>query len=131
MATLFPDAMDDPRVITAQTRVNTEFLQTLDDQLQGLGRGVVGLTSNVNYGSAIVTVADAGTTLVSEADSSKRLIRLIGTLTAARAVQLAERDIGYEWVVYNGCNYDVDVSSGGNTPATVPSGDTVRLVVMP
>jgi len=131
VATSFPDAMDDPRVITAATRVNVDFLQTLDDQLQGLGRGVVGLTSNVNYGSAIVTVADAGTTQVSEADSSKRLIRLIGTLTAARAVQLAERDVGYEWVVTNGCNYDVAVSSGSSSATTVPAGDTVRLMVMP
>lgn len=131
MATEFPDAMDDPRVITAATRVNVDFLQTLDDQLQGLGRGVVGLTGNVNYGSAIVTVADAGTTQVSEADSSKRLIRLIGTLTAARAVQLAERNVGYEWVVTNGCNYDVDVSSGSSSATTVPSGDTVTLTVMP
>lgn len=131
MATSFPDAMDDPRVITAQTRVNVDFLQTLDDQLQGLGRGIVGLTTNVNYGSAIVTVADAGTTQVSEADSSKRLIRLIGTLTAARAVQLAERDVGYEWVVTNVCNYDVDVSSGSSSATTVPAGDTVRLMVMP
>ena len=44
MATEFPDAMDDPRVITAQTRVNADLLQSLDDQIQGLGRGVVGLT---------------------------------------------------------------------------------------
>lgn len=131
MATKFPDAMDDPRVITAQTRVNADLLQSLDDQIQGLGRGVVGLTSNVNYGSTIVTVADAGTTTVSEADSSKRLIRLIGTLTAARAVQLAKRPIGYLWTVTNGCNYSVDVSSGSSAATSVAAGDTVDIMVMP
>ena len=131
MATEFPDAMDDPRVITAQTRVNADLLQTLDDQIQGLGRGVVGLTGNVNYGSVIITVADAGTTQVSEADSSKRLIRLIGTLTAARAVQLAERPIGYLWTVTNGCNYSVDVSSGSSSATSVAAGDTVDIMIMP
>lgn len=79
-------------------------------------------------GLATITIADtAAATQATEAETAKRRLKLTGTLTAARALTLASRSAGAEWVIENACNYDVAVSCGSSSSITIPAGDTMTV----
>lgn len=86
------------------------------------------------YGKAVsVAIADSSsTTQISEADTAALLITLEGgTLTAARAGRLAQRQDGALWYVRNNYTFDVDISCGASDPVTVPAGEIIAILLEP
>lgn len=83
--------------------------------------------------SVSVAIADSSaTTQISEADTAALLITLEGgTLTAARACRLAQRQNGAFWYVRNNYTFDVDISCGTSDPITVPAGELMPILLEP
>lgn len=83
--------------------------------------------------SVTVAIADSSsTTQISEADTAALLITLEGgTLTAARAGRLAQRQDGALWYVRNNYTFDVDITCGSSDPITVPAGELMMILLEP
>lgn len=48
MATQFPDAQDAPRVVDADSVYDVDYMQSVDDQIQAIGRGIVEVRNRSN-----------------------------------------------------------------------------------
>ena len=86
------------------------------------------------YGKAVsVAIADSSsTTQISEADTAALLITLEGgTLTAARAGRLAQRQNGALWYVRNNYTFDVSLTCGTSAAIVVPAGEIMMVLLEP